>query len=130
MGEGLAAAGKMTSPVTAAIDREYLRRLIPARTRSGLDTGRELRDQYLEQADVRRIPSLAIETAISKREWVSQGGADRNTLIDKMHLTAALPYTDDDLPPFSAQSIIRHLPNLSAPLPIPKEGRLGARREP
>jgi len=92
---GLAAAGKMTSPVTAAIDREYLRRLIPARTRSGLDTGRELRDQYLEQADVRRIPSLAIETAISKREWVSQGGADRNTLIDKMHLTAALPYTDE-----------------------------------
>jgi hypothetical protein len=42
-----------------------------------------------------RLPTIAIETAISEYEWVSVGGADRNTLIDKFHLISALPYVDE-----------------------------------
>jgi hypothetical protein len=48
-----------------------------------------------QRFEVEELPTLAIETAISEHEWVSQGGADRNTLIDKFHLISALPYVDE-----------------------------------
>lgn len=88
------AAGRMTPEIKRQAEREYLHRVLPTSTRSGLETGRELRNDYVEQADVGRIPSLAIESAISEHQWNAQGGADRNTQIDKMHL-AALPYADE-----------------------------------
>jgi hypothetical protein len=44
---------------------------------------------------VSKIPILFIETAISEHEWDAQGGADRNTLLDKFHLIAALHYVDE-----------------------------------
>jgi hypothetical protein len=60
-----------------------------------VDVGREARLEYVQQAKVENIPSFAIEAAISEHEWVSQGGADRNTLIDKFHLISALPCVDE-----------------------------------
>jgi hypothetical protein len=50
---------------------------------------------YVQQVKVENIPSFAIEGAISEHEWASQGGADRNTLIDKFHLISALPCVDE-----------------------------------
>jgi hypothetical protein len=68
---------------------------LPKTTPAGLDIGRELRNGYVRQVKIENLPTIAIETAISDHEWVSQGGADRNTLIDKFHLISALPYVDE-----------------------------------
>jgi hypothetical protein len=54
-----------------------------------------LRSGYVQQVKIENLPTIAIETAISEHEWVSQGGADRNTLIDKFHMISALPYVDE-----------------------------------
>jgi hypothetical protein len=60
-----------------------------------VEIGREIGSAYAKQADVGAIASLAVETAISEHEWRSQGGVDRNTLIDKFHLISALPCVDE-----------------------------------
>jgi hypothetical protein len=64
-------------------------------TPAGLHVGREVKIDYVQQANIDAMPTLAIESAISEHEWVSKGGADRNTLIDKFHLISALPYVDE-----------------------------------
>jgi hypothetical protein len=64
---------------------------LPKSTPAGLDVGREAKVEYVQQVKVEAIPSFAIKGAISEHEWGSQGGADRNTLIDKLHLISALP---------------------------------------
>jgi hypothetical protein len=68
---------------------------LPETTPAGLHVGRELKIDYARRAKIDSVPTLAIESAISEHEWVSQGGADRNTLIDKFHLISALPYVDE-----------------------------------
>jgi hypothetical protein len=57
--------------------------------------GRDLRMEYVQQVNAEAIPSVAIETSISELEWISQGGEDGNTLIDKFHMISALPYVDE-----------------------------------
>lgn len=89
----LVKSGKLTPEIRERADRELFKQSLPKFTRAGLEIGDDTKKQYLEQATVCCVPSLSIETAISEHEWVVQGGADRNTLIDKMHLIAALPYT-------------------------------------
>src|ERR1035441_9420255 len=68
---------------------------VPTRTPAGLEVGHAMREEYIAQATEDSIPSLAIEKAISEQEWDAQGGADRNTLIDKFHIIPALPYVDE-----------------------------------
>jgi hypothetical protein len=87
--------GKLTEDVIAKARQTLLEHTVPTRTPAGVDVGRETRADYIHSIKDEAIPSLAIEKAISEYEWDSQGGADRNTLIDKFHLIAALPYVDE-----------------------------------
>jgi len=72
-----------------------LKEHVPKFTPVGLEIPREMVAEYIERANVDSIPTLVIETAISDHEWTAQGGADRNTQIDKFHLISALPYVDE-----------------------------------
>lgn len=87
--------GKLTPEISEATNRLLLKHTVPTTTPAGLSVGREVRESYIAQAQVDQIPTFAIENAISEHEWGAQGGADRNTLIDKMHLISALPYVDE-----------------------------------
>jgi hypothetical protein len=87
--------GKVTDEIKKRVKEILLNVSLPKTTPAGLELGREVKTDYVAQAEVATIPSLAIETAIAEHEWASQGGADRNTLIDKFHLIAALPYVDE-----------------------------------
>jgi hypothetical protein len=91
----VARTGRLTEEITRRADRELVRGLMPRVTPSGLDVGPESVQEYLGLVEVNRIPSLAIETAISDHEWTTEGGADPNTLIDKFHLISALPYVGE-----------------------------------
>jgi len=87
--------GKLTDEVRTRANRELLKHTVPKATPAGVIIGYELRQAYIAQAAVDSIPTFAIENAISEHEWDAQGGADRNTLIDKFHLISALPYVDE-----------------------------------
>jgi len=91
----LVKAGRVTEEIRRRVDEIMVGASLPTTTPAGLDVGRQLRADYIKQVKVVEIPSLAIETAISEHEWALQGGADRNTLIDKFHLISALPYVDE-----------------------------------
>jgi hypothetical protein len=87
--------GKLTDEIRRRVDELLVKGSMPKSTAAGLVVGREIQMEYIQQAQIEAIPSLAIEAAISKHEWVSEGGADRNTLIDKFHLISALPCVDE-----------------------------------
>jgi hypothetical protein len=87
--------GKVTDEIRNRVTEILLNVSLPNTTPAGLEIGREIKRNYVAQATATTISSLAIETAISEHEWVSQGGADRNTLIDKFHLISALPYVEE-----------------------------------
>jgi hypothetical protein len=87
--------GKITAEIQKRSNQVLLREHVPARTPNGLEIGRELATAYIESANISVIPTISIELAISQQEWISTGGADRNTLIDKFHLISALPYVDE-----------------------------------
>ena len=87
--------GKLTEEVRQRVNDILVTASLPETTPAGLHVGRELKIDYVRQANIDALPTLAIESAISEHEWVSQGGADRNTLIDKFHLISALPYVDE-----------------------------------
>ncbi|SRR6266403_1232994 len=87
--------GKLTGEIRRRVDELLVIGSMPKSTPAGLDVGREAKMEYVQQVKVETIPSLAIEAAISAHEWVSHGGADRNTLIDKFHLISALPCVDE-----------------------------------
>jgi hypothetical protein len=91
----LAKEGKLTDEIRRRVDEILVTASLPKATPAGLDVGRELKIGYVQQVKTEALPTFAIETAISEHEWVSQGGADRNTLIDKFHLISALPYVDE-----------------------------------
>jgi hypothetical protein len=91
----LAKQGRLTDEIRRRVDELLVTGSLPKRTPAGLDVGREAKMGYVQQAKVETIPSIAIEAAISEHEWISQGGADRNTMIDKFHLISALPYVDE-----------------------------------
>lgn len=91
----LVKAGKVTDEIRRRVDEILVKLSLPRTTPAGLDVGHDVRIDYVQQVRIETISSLAIETAISEHEWVSQGGADRNTLIDKFHLISALPYVDE-----------------------------------
>jgi hypothetical protein len=87
--------GKLTDEIRRRVDELLFLGSLPKCTPAGLAISREAKMEYVKQAKAEAIPSLAIEAAISEHEWVSQGGADRNTLIDKFHLISALPCVDE-----------------------------------
>lgn len=87
--------GKITDAVRKQTNQVFLKKHMPKFTPSGLEIPREVAAEYIERANTDSIPTLRIEAAISDHEWNSQGGADRNTQIDKFHLIAALPYVDE-----------------------------------
>ena len=91
----LVKAGKVTGEIRKRVNEIMVGASLPMAAPAGLEVGRQIRADYISQIKVQQIPSLAIETAISGHEWATQGGADRNTLIDKFHLISALPYVDE-----------------------------------
>ncbi|MHB8487394.1 MAG: hypothetical protein ACYDCM_16900 [Candidatus Acidiferrales bacterium] len=87
--------GKLTDKVRRRVDELLIMGLLPKQTPAGLHVAQATKAEYAKQAKIEAIPSLAIESAISEHEWASQGGTDRNTLIDKFHLISALPYVNE-----------------------------------
>jgi hypothetical protein len=87
--------GRMTDEIKNQARRVLFEHTVPTRTPAGLDVGRAIREEYITRAKEDSIPTLAIEKSISEQEWDAQGGADRNTLIDKFHVIPALPYVDE-----------------------------------
>lgn len=87
--------GKLTEEIKRRVDELLVAGSLPKSTPAGLDAGRETKMEYVQQAKIEAIPSLAIEASIAEHEWDVQGGADRNTLIDKFHLISALPCVDE-----------------------------------
>jgi hypothetical protein len=87
--------GKMTDNIRNQARQVLLEHTVPTRTPAGLEVGRAMRVEYIAQAKEDSIPTLAIENAISEQEWDAQGGANRNTLIDKLHVIPAFPYVDE-----------------------------------
>ena len=87
--------GKMTDDIRNQARRVLFEHTVPTRTPAGLEVGHAIREEYITQAKEESIPTVAIEKAISEHEWDAQGGADRNTLIDKFHFIPALPYVDE-----------------------------------
>lgn len=87
--------GKLTEELRQRVDELLVAGSMPNITPAGLDISRDTKMEYFQQARVEAIPSLAIECAISAHEWISQGGEDRNTLIDKFQLISALPCVDE-----------------------------------
>jgi hypothetical protein len=87
--------GKMTEALRERVDELLVAGSLPRATPSGIKLGREIKQEYIQHAKIETIPSLAIESVISEHEWGSQGGTDRNTLIDKFHLISALPCVDE-----------------------------------
>ena len=87
--------GGMTDDIQNQARRVLFEHTVPTRTPAGLEVGRAIREEYIKQANEDSVPTLAIEKAISEQEWDAQGGADRNTLIDKFHVIPALPYVDE-----------------------------------
>jgi hypothetical protein len=87
--------GRLTEEIRRRVDELLVTGSLPNSTPAGLDVGRGAKLEYGQQSKVETIPSFAIEAAISEHEWVSHGGTDRNTLIDKFHLVSALSYVDE-----------------------------------
>ncbi len=90
-------SGKLTQAIRRRADELMVSLSLPTTTPSGLHYGRDVKGEYLAQLDSTKIPSIAIETAISDNEWGEEfvGKTDRNTFIDKVHLIAALPFVDE-----------------------------------
>ena len=90
-------AGKLTEAIRKQADELMVSMSIPARTPSGLEYGRDSKINYIAQFDPKKIPSIALESAISEKEWGDEavGKADRNTFVDKIHLISALPLVDE-----------------------------------
>jgi hypothetical protein len=77
------------------VSERKMRANVPEETPEGLILGAQLREEFLQQADLGSIPTLAIENAISNHERFEHDYGDRNTLYDKFHLVYALPYVDE-----------------------------------
>lgn len=90
-------AGKLTDEVRRRTDEILAKLSIPNKTPAGLDYGRTVKIDYIRQFRAEDSPSMAIETAISEKEWGPDaiGDVDRNTFIDKVHLISALPLVDE-----------------------------------
>jgi hypothetical protein len=91
----LVKTGKITEEIRNRVNEILVKLSLPKTTPAGLDVGRGLKIDYIQQVKAETIASFAIETAISEHEWVSKGGEDGNTLIDKAHMISALPYVDE-----------------------------------
>jgi len=90
-------AGKLTEEIRRRTDEMLAKLSMPSATPAGLDYGRSVKIDYVRQFKAEAVPSIAIETAISEKEWGPEaiGDADRNTFIDKVHLISALPWVEE-----------------------------------
>ena len=88
-------AGRLTQEITRRVNEVLAKTFMPKTTPAGLHYGRDLRIDYVQQFNPDKIPSVAIETAISDHEWDAQGGLDGHTMLDKIHLISALPLVDE-----------------------------------
>jgi hypothetical protein len=91
----LAKAGKIGEKLRSEVSRILVKLSIPRTTPAGLEIGNDLKVDYVSHANIQDLPTFAVEAAISEEEWLAEGGADRNTLLDKLHLISALPYVDE-----------------------------------
>jgi hypothetical protein len=87
--------GKLTEAIRNETRVKWFEHTTPTTTPAGLEVGREVRHEYIQQAKEESIPTMSIEAAISEQEWDAQGGDDKNTIIDKFHVIPALPYVDE-----------------------------------
>ena len=85
---------KITAEIHKLTNQVFLKEHMPKLTPSGLEVPRSSAAEYIERANIDSIATFVLEKAISNDQWSSQGGTDRNTLIDKFHLIPALPYVD------------------------------------
>jgi hypothetical protein len=91
--------GKLTKGVELQPQLLLVESALPSFTPAGLLIGPELHKDYLHQLNPTSIPTVALDTAISRYEWGAPGapkaGTGRNVLIDRFHLISATPYVDE-----------------------------------
>jgi hypothetical protein len=88
-------AGRLTEEIEKRVNEVLAKTFMPKTTPTGLHFGRDLTIDYVKQFNPDKIPTVAIETAISEHEWGDKGGLDGNTMLDKIHLISALPLADE-----------------------------------
>jgi hypothetical protein len=74
--------------------RAALRRFLPERTPAGLVIDPETKARFLRECDFTRCGTLAVEVAISERDWHFLGHLRWQHFIDRQHLVPALPHVD------------------------------------
>ncbi len=74
--------------------RAALRRFLPARTPAGLEIDSETRARFLQECNFSQCGTLAVEVAISERDWHFLGQMRWQHFIDWQHVVPALPHVD------------------------------------
>jgi hypothetical protein len=74
--------------------RAALRAFLPERTPAGLVIDPETKTRFLRECDFTRCGTLAVEVAISERDWHFLGHLRWQHFIDRQHLVPALPHVD------------------------------------
>ncbi len=87
-------SGKLTEAMKTRAALNMIESVLPQFTPSGLAISIDRRRDYLNQVNPSKIPSVALDMAISEFDWRSQSNPGRNTQIDRFHLLSALPYVD------------------------------------
>lgn len=74
--------------------RAALRGFLPQRTPAGLVIDPETKAKFLQECDVSQCGTLAVEVAISERDWHFLGHMRWQHFIDRQHVVPALPHVD------------------------------------
>lgn len=74
--------------------RAALRRFLPERTPAGLVIDPGTKAKFLQECDFSRCGTLAVEVAISERDWHFLGHMRWQHFIDRQHVVPALPHVD------------------------------------
>jgi hypothetical protein len=85
---------RFTESIKAEISRQYIWKLLPSRTPSGILISREGREEFLNRINLDLFPSIAVEFAMSEEALQSGSQLTEQAFMDRQHIIAALPYVD------------------------------------
>jgi hypothetical protein len=86
-------AGKLTPQLHAKIERLYIQGLMPATTSAGIVIDNSTKNAFLSSYKLTDLPATALETKITRENWVLKRQLNQNNFLDQFHLMA-LPYVD------------------------------------
>ena len=86
-------AGKFTPQFHAKIERLYIQGLMPATTPAGIVIDDVTKNAFLSSHKLTDLPATALETKITRENWVLKRQLKQNNFLDQFHVMA-LPYVD------------------------------------